>query len=319
MQARIIIIGSAILLFLLLVIASHRNADILKFGGGPQGGIFIEIATGIVDLVNNSTPDFKLEAVSSGGSVDNLKAVDSGEIPLALAYSGDSYLGHLGKLENEKGRFENVRALGRVYGSTAQLVVRKESIIQSPYDLESRRVAIGSSGSGAAHSAERYFRALGIWDKITPLYIGYALGMDELSANHAEAVWQLVGMPSPSIVELNRKQPLRLIDLSRAARATDFYAKYPFYSETEIPAGTYLGQETAVETFQDNCLLITHVEADKKLLQTTLNLVYSRVGINSLRKVHPAANDLEIHKGLQSIEIPLHPVAESFWEGMGQL
>ncbi len=315
----LLIISSCVLFLIVLVLANAPNPDTIKLGGGPEGGTFIIFAKGIAALLEQQDPELKIAVLSSGGSVANLKSVDTGKVAMALAYAGDAYLGRQGGLSKETTRMTNVRALGRIYGSTAQLAVLQDSVIQTPYDLVYRRVAIGSSGSGAAHSAERYFRSIGIWDHITPLYIGYALGMIELSSGRAEAVWQLVGAPSSSISELNRKTPLRLIELSRAARSSDFFAENPYYTETEIPANTYRGQHRAVETFQDNTLLVTYINADKELLKKTLRLLYSPAGIAALRKRHPIAKDLDVNKGLQGIIIPLHPVAEEFWRKAGQL
>ncbi len=315
----LLIIASCALLLLVLVLANSRNPDTIKLGGGPEGGTFTIIANGIASLLQQEHPDQQITVISSGGSVANLKKVDTGAVIMALAYAGDAYLGRQGELSKETTRLTNIRALGRIYGSTAQLAVLEKSVIQDPYDLVYRRIAIGSSGSGAAHSAERYFRAIGIWDHITPLYIGYALGMTELGSGRAEAVWQLVGAPSSSITKFNKKQPLRLINLNKAARSSDFFTQNPYYTETEIPANTYFGQTRAVETFQDNSLLVTHIDTDTELLKSTLKQLYSPAGIAALRKLHPIAQDLEIPKGLQGIIIPLHPVAEEFWRKSGQL
>lgn len=318
MAKLLLIFGTCSLTILLLIFVFNRDTETLKFAGGPDGGTFILFASGIVDMLKAENPDFNIEVTDSGGSIANLKKVEAGKAALALAYSGDAYLGRLGELNRKTPPLTNIRALGRIYGSTAQLAVRQESVIQTPYDLAFRRVAIGSSGSGSATSAERYFSSLGIWDQITPLYLGYRLGIKEVSSGRAEAVWQLVGAPSASIEELNSKHQLRFIDLGTAARGSDFFVKHPYYTEARIPPGTYLGQPLEVETFQDNSLLVAHLNTDAALVRASLELLYSPKGIAQLRKVHPIAKDLDIHKGLQGVRIPLHPAAEEFWKELGQ-
>ena len=313
----------AVLIIFLLVgltwLIVDRSTEKVRLGGGPEGGTFTVYVNGLAKLIQQELPDLQLKVTSSGGSVANLDDIEKGKVALALVYAGDAYLGKQGQLKNHQTRLTNTRALGRVYGSTAQLVVLKESIIKTPEDLVNRRVAIGSSGSGAAHSAERYFRILGLWDEITPLYIGYDLAMEELVSRRAQAVWQLVGAPSASIVNTNRNHPLRLIDLSELAEQSDFLLEYPFYSRVNIPADTYLGQIHPVDSFQDNTLLVAHPDTDPRLIATALQLLFSPKGIQQMRQIHPIAKDLDVQRGLQGIQIPLHPEAEKFWREQGIL
>ncbi len=313
-------IFAALTIFLLVALVwlnAERSIERVRLGGGPEGGTFLVFSKGLGEILQQEFPELKIIVKNSGGSVANLELVEAQKVDLALTYAGDAFLGSQGQMEKDPHKFTNVRALGRVYGSTAQLVVLKESPIESPEDLANRRVAIGSSGSGAAHSAERYFRILGLWEEITPLYMGYDLAMQELLSGRAQAVWQLVGAPSKSIVNAGRKQPLRLIDLSELAEQSEFLLKYPFYSTVNIPAGTYRGQPRSIKSFQDNTLLVSHPAADPQLLTATLNLLFSPQGIQQMRDTHPVGQDLDPLRGLQGVQIPLHPVAEKFWRERG--
>jgi TRAP transporter TAXI family solute receptor len=318
MLRTLVALSIVLLVGLTWLIADHSKEKV-RLGGGPEGGTFIVYANELAKLLQQELPELQFKVTSSGGSVANLDNIEAGKVALALAYAGDAYLGRKGLLKNHQIRQKNIQALGRVYGSTAQLVVLKESIIKTPEDLVNRRVAIGSSGSGAAHSAERYFRILGIWDEITPLYMGYDLAMEELISRRAQAVWQLVGAPSASIVNTNRNHPLRLIDLSELAEQSDFLLEYPFYSRVNIPAETYHGQTQPIDSFQDNTLLVAHPGTDSQLITTTLQLLFSPEGKQQMLKAHPVAKDLELQKGLQGIQIPLHPAAEKFWREQGIL
>ncbi len=312
----------ALIFFLLVGLAwliADRSTEKVRMGGGPEGGTFIVYTKGLAELLRRELPELQLKVTSSGGSAANLNDVEEGKVALALAYAGDAYLGSQGLLKKHPTRLTNVQALGRVYSSTAQLMVLKGSIIKTPKDLVNRRIAIGSSGSGAAHSAERYFRSLGIWDEITPLYLGYDLAMGELISRRAQAVWQLVGAPCAAIVNTSRKHPLRLIDLAELADQSDFLLEYPFYTRVSIPAGTYSGQTRPIDSFQDNTLLVAHPGTDPQLIATTLHLLFSPKGMQQMRKIHPIAKDLDVQKGLQGIQIPLHPEAAKFWRKQGVL
>jgi hypothetical protein len=315
-----VLVGIAVTLLIIAVVTisnKPRPEGTIWIGGGTEGGTLIVFAEGLAELLKKAEPELEVNVIGSGGSVANIRSIQAGKLDFAWGYAGDIYLGYQGRLVPGQPPFDNVLVLGRVYGSTTQLVVPQDSVITPPYDLVNRRVAIGSSGSGSAQSAERYFRAIGIWDQIIPLYMGYDLGIEELNKGRAEAVWQLVGISSPSIAELSKKRSIRLINLLEAAKDNDFFIDFPFYTEATIPPGTYSGINEAIESFQDNTLLVTHGGVDPKLIELTLNTLFSPQGISYMRGKHSNALDLELNKGLQGVQTPLHPSALKFWWKQG--
>ena len=316
---KVIICSAVIILVGLILILSNQPQPVKKvwIGGGPQGGTFIVFANGLTKLLQQELPGTEIKVIGSGGSVANLRNIQSGKLDLALVFAGDAYLGRQGKLDPDYPPFDKILALGRVYSSTAQLAVPQGSTIHTAYDLVNHRIAIGCSGSGAAHSAKLYFNTLGIWEQITPIYLGYGLGIEELIKGRAEAVWQLVGAPSTSITALNNTHPIRLLNLVEPAQKKNFFQQFPFYTEAVIPPDTYPGVDQSIHTFQDNTLLITHPDADTKLIEATVKVLFSPEGISYMHTIHPIAQELKISKGLQGIQIPLHPQAIKFWQKQG--
>ena len=316
---RILIALAIVILVALFWRGVEYSPQEYTLGGGPEGGTFLLYTKGLVKMLQQRLPDAHFEVTSSGGSVTNLIDLEKGRVDLTLAYAGDIDLGRRGQLENHPKPLKKIVAVARVYGSTAQLVVLADSVIKTPENLVNRRVAIGSSGSGAAHSAERYFRILGIWDEIIPIYMGYDMAMKELANRSIQAVWQMVGAPSASIADTGTRYPLRLIDLGELADQSDFLLKYPFYTKATIPAGTYVWQTSPVGSFQDNTLLVARPDTDPQLIDTVLNLLFSPEGMKQMREVHPIGKELDPKKALQGVQIPLHPAAADFWRERGMV
>lgn len=311
-----VLIGLAltILIIVYVTLANRPKPEgTIWIGAGPQGGTLVVFAEGLAELLQDTFPDLEINLIGSGGSVANLQSIEAEKLDLAWGYAGDIYLGYQGELLDNVPPFANVYVLGRVFGSVAHLLVPAESVVKSPYDLINRRVAIGCSGSGSAHTAERYFRSIGIWDKIIPLYMGYELGIEELIKGRAEAIWQLVGWPSPSITALSQKQPIRLINLYNAAQSNDFFTKFPYYTSAVIPVGTYPGVNEDISSYADNTLLVTHKDVDPQLIGEILKVLFSADGIAHMRKKHPMAQDLDPAQGLKGVLTPLHPEAAEFW------
>ena len=109
---------------------------------------------------------------------------------MGITYSGDLYLGREGSLDRQGRQYRNVQALAYLYGAPAQLVVLKNSGIHRVADLSfGKKVAVGGIGTGAATAAERFFKSMGIWDKIQPQYLGYKAGSEALVDGHVDALW----------------------------------------------------------------------------------------------------------------------------------
>lgn len=308
-----------ITLLLLLPTACKGPRSRLTLGGGPTGGTFHNFATSLAQIVNEGMPGTRVTAEHSGGSVDNLASVEEGKFAMGIVFAADAYLGSRGELKEGMAPTRNVRAMARLYGATAHLVVRQSSSIRSPFDLKKNRIAIGNPGSGSALAARRYFESLGIWQEIVPLHVGFDMGLDELRRGNVEAVWLLVGSPNLSVRKLAQQTAIRLIDLLDAPTAQNLFATYPCYTATRIPAGSYPDQIQAVTTFEDPALLVVNAQLDTEVVNTTLKLLFSKKGLDLMIAADPAARDLSRGKGLTGVTIPLHPGAELFWREGGKI
>lgn len=310
-----------VLLFIISVFAGgcSKPGSRVELGGGPTGGTFQNFAVALAAIINREMPGVRVTAEHSGGSVDNLIQVERRKRDMGLAYAGDAYLASKGELRQGMPATEGVRALARLYGAAAQLVVPQASTVRTPRDLQKMRIAIGNPGSGSALAAQRYFRSLGIWEEVIPIYVGFDMGLEELRRENVNAVWLVVGFPNLSLRKFARDVPVRLLDLTEPTAASDFFTIYPYYSAVSIPAGTYPGQEHGVSTFQDATLLVAGTQVDEAFVYQALQLLFSEKGLQGMRAADPAAMDLAEKKGLAGVTIPLHPGAVRFWQEHGLL
>ncbi|MBI9078505.1 MAG: TAXI family TRAP transporter solute-binding subunit [Pseudodesulfovibrio sp.] len=289
----------------------------LAFGGGPTGGTFNFFANKMSSIISNDYTWLDVSPKGSGGSAENLRTLDKNAIDIGIVYSGDAFLGRNAQLPDDPTRYDKVLALSFLYGAPAQLVVRKDSGIESASDLDGKVVAIGNPGSGAALSAERFFKHLGLWDKIKHRNLGYSQAATDFSDRRIDAFWVLVGYPNSSIIEAAHKTPIKILNLHEDATKSGFYEIYPFYSKVEIPENTYEGQEQAVITFQDAALWCASDIMDENTIYQCMKSVYSEQGLKDMTTAHKAAKDMSISKGINGASIPLHPGAIRFWKEQG--
>ncbi len=297
---------------------SPASKGTYKVSGGPSGGTFQYYAGALTIL--SKKMDFKILASASGGSIENIRLVNSGKSNFGIAYSGHVYAALYGLLRNDANKYEDLLAIAALYGAPAQLVVdAKFDNVTHPKMLAGKRVAIGNAGSGAAANAELFFTELGIFDSIDKDFLGYRAAAAALQNGQIDAFWVFTGFPSAAVLEAAVYKDVKLLSLYTVADELGMFEKYPYFSKATIPANTYKGQNKDIVTFSDMALLVAHKNIPTEVVYSLLKTVFSQEGLDYLVSVHKSANDMSLKEGLKGIVTPLHPGADKFWKEMGNL
>jgi hypothetical protein len=289
----------------------------IKIGGGPTGGTFNTFTNAMAVYVPKVNPNIQATAVGSGGSVENVKRVHNGESDFGICYAVDSDLGFKGQLPQDNVKYDNIRAMGYLYGAPAQLVVRIDSGIKSAMDLKGKRVALGNAGSGAAASAERFFRHIKVWDDFNPTFLGYSAAASAFQDGKLDAFWVLVGYPNRSIIEAAVQVKIALVDVGVDAEKTNFYDAYA-YSPMEIPAGTYGKDMPATQSFKDSAMLTANKNLDEDLVYAVMKTLWSKAGMETMLMAKKTFKEMTLENNFKGASVPLHPGAVKFWKEMGE-
>jgi len=209
------------------------------FGGGPAGGTFQVVANGIqVYKPMKAVSEFKVQAQSSAGSVENLRKTNAGRQQMSVVYSGHVYLGRNGMMKNDTKKYEDVMAVAWLYGAPGQLVVRNGSGIKSVKDLVGKKVGVGNAGSGAFANCELFFSHMGVWDKIERNAMGYNDAAQAFGNKQLDAFWLFTAFPSGAVIMAAQTNEIALVDLDADAQSSGFYDKYPYFAKLAVPANT---------------------------------------------------------------------------------
>ncbi len=309
-----LVVFSAIAVALTPALAENYS---IKIGGGPTGGTFNQFTNGMAVYVPKVNSNIKASSVGSGGSVENLKRVHNGESDFGLCYAVDSDLGYQGKLPQDPVKYDKIRSMGYLYGAPAQLVVRADAGIKSALDLKGKRVALGNAGSGAAASAERFFRHIGVWDNFNPSFLGYSQAASAFQDGKIDAFWVLVGYPNRSIIEAAVQVKIALVDVGVDAEKNGFYDAFA-YSPAVIPAGTYGKDMPATQSFQDSCILTTNKDQPEDLVYTIMKTLWSKEGMQAMVTAKKTFKEMNLENAFSGASVPLHPGAVKFWKEQGK-
>ena len=289
----------------------------LKIGGGPTGGTFNTFANGMAVYVPKKNSDVQMTAVGSGGSVENVKRVSRGESDIGMCYAVDSALGWEGKLPKDSKQYQGLRAMGYLYGAPAQLIVRADSDIKTAYDLKGKRVAVGNAGSGAAASAERFFRHIKVWDQFKPTFMGYSAAAAAFKDKKIDAFWVLVGYPNRSVIEASVQVDIRLIDVGEDAEKSGFYKAYA-YAPTTIPAGTYGKGMPECKSFQDSTILSVNEKIPADVVYAIMKTLWSKDGMAAMVAAKKTFKAMTLENAFKGASVALHPGAVKFWKEQGK-
>ncbi len=298
--------------------AAEAQTQRLAFSGGPDGGTFQFFSNGIATLLSRSIQGVDVSNMASAGSVENLRRVNSRDADFGIVYSGDLYLGMNGRLTNDTNRYRNVHAVAYMFGAPAHLIVLEGSGITDVAQLAGKKVAVGPAGSGAAASAQRFFESLGMWDKISPQFIGYSQGASALGDRQIEALWVFAGFPNASVIQAASSNRVRLLQVYEASQKGTLAKDHPYYAKVTIPAGTYPGVDYDVVTIEDGALWVAgrHVKDDD--MYKFMTSIYSDEGMSFMRSVAKAAEAMTIENGLSGVVTPVHKGAQKFWTEKGK-
>jgi TRAP transporter TAXI family solute receptor len=318
MMAKRLMMGMLAIALVGLGMTAASAADYsVKIGGGPTGGTFNTFSNGMAVYVPKVNPNIQASSVGSGGSVENVKRVSNGESDFGLCYAVDSALGYAGKLPQDPKKYDSLRSMGYLYGAPAQLVVRADSDIKSAADLKGKRVAVGNAGSGAAASAERFFRHIKVWDNFNPTFMGYSAAASAFQDGKIDAFWVLVGYPNRSVIEASVQVKIRLIDVGAEAEKSGFYKAFA-YSPTVIPAGTYGKGMPECKSFQDSTILSVNKNASEDLVYTVMKTLWSKEGMAAMVTAKKTFKEMNMKNAFRGASVPLHPGAVKFWKEQGK-
>lgn len=144
-------------------------------------------------------------------------------------------------------------------------------------------------------------------------YLPFAESVELMKNRQLDATLQSAGLGVSSFKDLATSLDVQMVAVPEEI-ATKLGA--PYIAAT-VPAGTYQGQDSDVQTVAVVNFLVTHSEvSDETAYQMTKQLFEN---IPALTAAHKAAENIRIEDALKGMPIPLHPGAERYYKEKGLL
>ncbi|HKM39094.1 MAG TPA: TAXI family TRAP transporter solute-binding subunit [bacterium] len=291
----------------------------LQFPTATTSGAIYPIGAAIAELWNQNIDGLEVSAEASNGGVQNLGLMSTGEAQVSVAVTNIITEQKEGRGKFEGRAYDGVRILSALYSNYNQVVVTKDSGINTMTDLKGKRFAPGASGSTPEVETGIYFQAAGMNypDDIQAQFVGFTEAVDLMRNKQLDGAWIQAGLPTAAVSEMCATANGKLVSFDEDVIA-ELTAEYPWYNRALIPAGTYDGQEEDVVTTSIVITLMVDESVPEDVVYEMAKVLWENV--EGLKGTHNALKAMAVENAVQDLAgLPLHDGAARYYREVGVL
>lgn len=300
--------------------ASDPVSTLVSIGTGGSSGVYYLAGGSICGLLDNGRWEHGVRCLAreSDGSIDNLRAVRSGDETFGIVQSDWQYLAVQGEsLFEAEGPDRELRSVFSLFPEPFTVVARPDAGISTFTDIKGKRVSFGPAGSGSRATMGMLMEALD-WSDADFAYVS-DLGMSAvpraLCAGEIDAAILIVANPNLTVEDAVTSCDAAIIPVEDS-RIDRLVAERSYYFNFEIPAGTYPGHATAVPVFALAATLVTSSRTPPTIVYELVKAVFE--DFDSFRDSHPAFEDLEkANMTAEGLTAPIHEGAMRYFRESG--
>lgn len=293
---------------------SARAQEFINVLTGGTSGVYYPLGVALSEIYGAGISGARTQVQATKASVENLNLLQQGKGEIAFSL-GDSVQEAV-KGNKEAGfpaKLDKLRGIAAIYPNYIQIVASQESGIKSLADLKGKSLSVGAPASGTELNARAIFAAAGMkYEDLGKVeYLPFAESVELIKNRQLDATLQSAGLGVASIRDLGTSLPINVVAVPKA----DVEKIGAPYLPVIIPAGTYDGQSTDVETAAVGNFLITHDGVSEETAYQMIKLLFEN--LDKLTAAHAAAKGIDRAKALDGMPVPLHPGAERYYKEMG--
>ena len=301
--------------------AQAASGNFITIGTGGVTGVYYPLGGAICRLMNadKHKTNVRCSVESTGGSVYNANALNTGDIDFGVMQSDVQYKAYHGEGPFKGKAIKKLRAVFSVHPEPFTVVARADSGIKTFADLKGKRVNIGNPGSGQRATMNMLMQAYG-W-KMSDFKLTSQLASNEQSKalcdNKVDAIVFTVGHPNGSISEATTTCDAKLIPVDGPI-IKKIVNSEPYYSWAIIPGGMYRGNPKPVKTFGVRATVVTTADEPEQVVYDLVKAVFSN--FDQFKKLHPAFAHLKKSEMVKTaLSAPLASGAKKYYKEQGLL
>ncbi len=297
---------------------SAAVAQNISVATGGTGGVYYPMGGGVAAVLSKFVPGMQATAEVTGGSVDNLKLINSGKPYIGFSMADAAQDAFKGE-DKFKGNQVPLRTLMVLYPNRMHVVTTEGRGVSKLADLKGKRISTGSPGSATEVMAFRILEAAGL-DKdkdVRRERLGVAESVNAIKDNKIDAFFWVGGLPTAAVTDLANTPgtKVKLVDHSDVVPAMN--KKFGnLYVQDSIPKAVYKGMESDNKQATVMNILVAHQSMDDKTAYNIVKTIFEKK--SDIVAVHKEAENfkLENQKATAS-PVPFHPGAAKYFAEKG--
>jgi hypothetical protein len=298
--------------------ATQAQQKTISIGTGGTGGVYYPLGGAMANVLSKYLPGVQATAEVTGGSVDNLKLIGSGQSEIAFTMA-DAALDALKGQDKFKSAKVPLQSLLVLYPNRMHVVTVEGTGIEKVSDLKGRRVSTGSPGSATEVMAFRVIEAAGL-DKDKDMKrerLSVAESVNAIKDRKIDAFFWVGGIPTAAVTDLAATPGVTMKLIDHGDLADKMNAKYgKLYSAGAIKAGAYPGQTKDNQIVDVWNILVTGDRMSDDVAYAIVKTVVEKK--DELVAVHKEAEAFSLDNQIQERSpIPFHPGALRYFQEKG--
>lgn len=310
----------AVLLTAALILGTgcgNRTLDTgkIRFGTAGKGAVYDTFGRAFAGILTDENSGLTVDVKNTEGSAANLRLLSGGYLKLAISQAdmiSDAYNG----VNSYKGsRLRGYSAIAAPYTEVCQIVVRADSDIRSVSDLSGKTVSIGEAESGTLLNARQILYAYGLNGSVVKeKELNYQQAENQLKTRKIDALFCTSGVRTEFLEDLAKSTKIRFLPVDARQRANLKKTNHSFVDKT-IPAGTYTGQDKAVQTLGVKSVLLASDKLSAHDVRSITGTLFGKT--KALSASVPIALELDPKEAVKGVRIPFHKGAAAWYKEHG--
>jgi TRAP transporter TAXI family solute receptor len=291
--------------------------EFVSLGTAQIGGAFYSVGAAISTALNEGKEAGgwrKATAEATGGSLENYRLLESGDIQIGMANSSISYFAVRGK-----GGFDkkyDVQSIMTMFPLIGMFVTKEGSGIESLADMKGKRIVVGPEGAGFEYFLRPVLEAHGVtYDDFEPVYAGFSTSVGYLQDDSVAATFLGGGRVSPAITSAASTMDILLIPYDETQRQ-NLVKDYPSFSDVTVAAGTYKGQDADFPGLNvGSAHLLVRSDADEDFVYKATKAIFDHRA--KIAEAHAAGKAITEKNVVRHVGTDFHAGAIRYYKEIG--
>jgi TRAP transporter TAXI family solute receptor len=285
------------------------------------GGTYYPVGVALATITKSQlhrTEGISLAAISSAGSMENIKLMRDNQAQFALlqgifaawAWNGD---GPINKPQPW------LRSVSAMWQNAEHFVLLKElttdGSIMNLDSLNGQRFVLGARNSGAERSGDYILDSLGIdyEDKFNLAYMGYGATANAIQDGTIVGMNIPAGIPVTGITRAFAMVGDNLVLLSFSdEQLAQVNVRYALWNRYVIPADTYPHQPQDIKSIGHPNVLAVRADVPDEAVYQITRAIFENLA--ALQEIHKATREVTLKNALIGLSAPLHPGAVRYYQ-----